>query len=104
MGIPISIHSTARVETYNANSIFKLDEISIHSTARVETFLRLFRLVCGAVISIHSTARVETPSHYNFQSEHLISIHSTARVETIIFRHGDINLHYFNPLHREGGD
>ena len=82
---PISIHSTARVETCRRSLKFLKcsyfnplhreggddkvevtdviwEEISIHSTARVETVNQSVK--CYFIkISIHSTARVETEFH-----------------------------------------
>ena len=123
--ITISIHSTARVETYRKVVWQCNHKISIHSTARVET-AELLELTCQAEISIHSTARVETISYPNFSLLITISIHSTARVETAEgYQPGEaagISIHstarvettgswklsgpspHFNPLHREGGD
>ena len=77
--------------------------ISIHSTARVETFLFLFFFQSTA-ISIHSTARVETTCSNCGALLEFISIHSTARVETAMPLAGLTVVIYFNPLHREGGD
>ena len=121
----ISIHSTARVETFFPERPMICCIISIHSTARVETeerfavirqrtyFNPLHREGGDEVndyeamqirISIHSTARVETATQCDIAGMLIISIHSTARVETmkrIWSRPVAIN---FNPLHREGGD
>ena len=102
---PISIHSTARVETNGFLLSLVQFIISIHSTARVETALRSLLLIFRK-ISIHSTARVETKKidktdsicqfqstpprgwrhsfRYGLLKEYKISIHSTARVETRI--------------------
>ena len=102
---PISIHSTTRVETYQAPETPEGPGISIHSTTRVETGHIPPDKSCYP-ISIHSTTRVETfrkPHWANcalFQSTpprgwrhkgtipvplaSSISIHSTTRVETDI--------------------
>ena len=56
--------------------------ISIHSTARVETFSGFVNDLEDIQISIHSTARVETIKGASQELFVGISIHSTARVET----------------------
>ena len=65
------------------SSITRSYKISIHSTARVETWESIMQRTIYA-ISIHSTARVETPITDFYDKEVKISIHSTARVETAI--------------------
>ena len=55
----ISIHTTAKVVTYNWVKIEGVDGISIHTTAKVVTFRpRSYQLL--GHISIHTTAKVVT--------------------------------------------
>ena len=56
------------------------------------------------IISIHSTTRVETLPWHADMMPAAISIHSTTRVETNALPLFVRNIHYFNPLHHEGGD
>ena len=122
----ISIHSTTRVETslciipHGINTDFN----PLHHEGG-DLIKRYFPMYCN--ISIHSTTRVETfplsvilPLFSQFQStpprgwrlglrpciNHFpaISIHSTTRVETNALPLFVRNIHYFNPLHHEGGD
>ena len=77
----ISIHSTARVETFFAGSCFAARSISIHSTARVETlaFPKIFNL------------------YQDFNPLH-------REGGDIRFQNSFYVKRHFNPLHREGGD
>ena len=103
---------------------FNMVLISIHSTARVETWMTC---ISALLPEFQSTpprgwrpgSLLHFPILCNFNplhregGDHLtvivasnprISIHSTARVETVAHHHGDIDWDNFNPLHREGGD
>ena len=77
--------------------------ISIHSTARVETADLLQRII-DLIISIHSTARVETHGGGLLRCTlcYFNPLHREGGDPSItggIFLPPD-----FNPLHREGGD
>ena len=83
---PISIHSTARVETISfvLSCLPLLYFNPLHREGG--DLVGRWRFRQGLVISIHSTARVETKTIPGNQALTQISIHSTARVETGISR------------------
>ena len=123
--IPISIHSTTRVETLSSAPLLRASH-RFQSTPprgwRPQTggrgdgcgdFNPLHHeggdpvevlYPNGVIISIHSTTRVETASPCKSSAMLPISIHSTTRVETyrpaLLLQY----LRNFNPLHHEGGD
>ena len=102
--IPISIHSTARVETHLVLHPVHAPEISIHSTARVETTITCTAV--GILPKFQSTPPRGWRPRRGISSPSLarISIHSTARVETCGIHAPYLGGCNFNPLHREGGD
>ena len=122
--VPISIHSTARVETCS----WPMGQpMTVFQSTPPRGWRPEYEELKAFLhpISIHSTARVETDYLMTGKDEPKISIHSTARVETNVqtatqvisefqstpprgWRPGRLvqlqNLPNFNPLHREGGD
>ena len=101
--IPISIHSTARVETKPQGYNRFNPRISIHSTARVETW-RYDNVGKRYRISIHSTARVETSSGAKIPYQSTIFQSTPPRGWRLTYVDCTANDIHFNPLHREGGD
>ena len=85
-------------------AVDKCKDISIHSTARVETFVPWYPPILQPYFNPLHREGGDNGFIKKPPGTHWISIHSTARVETANGTKHECHYGDFNPLHREGGD